>query len=376
MDTHEITRFLGESQYKKEITELSVQATGFQLIDLALNRNIAEVYQQILGYTEGDLTTLLGAYLQREDIWNIKTILRGKSYNAKPEEIMKAIRSAGKYPESYWQNIVQQSKTVQEAIELLKGNEYFDIINAFKEDWEIHPDLCENNLEQAYYHFLLNSIHARSEPNRLFLDFIREEIDLINIKTLMMTKYESVEPTTITSMILPGGTIPEKTIELLINASDFQQFLEALQSVPEYQTIRDSIGTIEQTNSLSHIIRTLEKDHLMKATKKSYLHPLSILPILDYFIRKRIEVENLRILTRAKEKGLPEQTIRELIGDTMTGITVLGNHDFVLGFQLAGIHNTFIEENIESRVSMILAEKETDILVLHDEDYKKLSSPV
>jgi V/A-type H+-transporting ATPase subunit C len=313
MDTHEITRFLGESQYKKEITELSVQATGFQLIDLALNRNIAEVYQQILGYTEGDLTTLLGAYLQREDIWNIKTILRGKSYNAKPEEIMKAIRSAGKYPESYWQNIVQQSETVQEAIELIKGNEYFDIINAFKEDWEVHPDLCENNLEQAYYHFLLNSIHARSEPNRLFLDFIREEINLINIKTLMMTKYESVEPTTISSMILPGGTISEKTIELLTNASDFQLFLEALQSVPEYQTIRDSIGTIEQTNSLSHIIRTLEKDHLLKATKKSYLHPLSILPILDYFIRKRIEVENLRILTRAKEKGLPEQTIRELL---------------------------------------------------------------
>jgi vacuolar-type H+-ATPase subunit F/Vma7 len=58
----------------------------------------------------------------------------------------------------------------------------------------------------------------------------------------------------------------------------------------------------------------------------------------------------------------------------MTGITVVGNHDFVLGFQLAGIHNTFIEENVETRVSMILAEKETDILVLHDEDYKKLSS--
>ncbi len=60
----------------------------------------------------------------------------------------------------------------------------------------------------------------------------------------------------------------------------------------------------------------------------------------------------------------------------MTGITVVGNHDFVLGFQLAGIHTTFVEENIEPRVISILAEKETDILVLHDEDYKKLSSQV
>jgi vacuolar-type H+-ATPase subunit F/Vma7 len=60
----------------------------------------------------------------------------------------------------------------------------------------------------------------------------------------------------------------------------------------------------------------------------------------------------------------------------MTGITVVGNQDFVLGFQLAGIHNTFIEKNVESRVTAILAEKETDILVLHDEDYKKLPSSV
>lgn len=313
MDTHQITRFLGESQYKKEITELGLKATGFQLIDLALNQNIAEVYQQILGYSDGDLTELLCAFLQREDIWNIKTILRGKSYNAKPEEIMKAIRSAGKYPESYWQHIVQLSKTVHEAIEHLKGNDYFDIVNSFKDDWESHPDICENKLEQAYYLFLLNSIHARSEANRLFLDFVREEIDLVNIKTLLMTKYESVEPVTITSMILLGGNISQKTMQRLINAPDFKQFLEELHSLPEYQTIRDSIGTIEQTNSLSHIIRVLEKNHLTKATKKSYLHPLSILPILDYFIRKRIEVENLRILFRAKEKGLPEQMIKELL---------------------------------------------------------------
>jgi vacuolar-type H+-ATPase subunit F/Vma7 len=58
----------------------------------------------------------------------------------------------------------------------------------------------------------------------------------------------------------------------------------------------------------------------------------------------------------------------------MTGITVLGNRDFVLGFKLAGIHNSFIEENVESRVTTLLAEKEVDILVVHDEDYKKLSS--
>ncbi len=313
MDTHQITRFLGESHYKKEITELGVKTTGFQLIDQALNKNIAELYQQILGYAEGDLKTLLCAYLQREDIWNIKTILRGKSYHAKPEEIMRAIRSTGRYPEQYWQHIIQQSKTVQETIEMLKGNDYYDIVNACKQDWDAHPDACENKLEQAYYTFLLNSIPPRSEPNKLFLEYVREEIDLVNIKTLLMTKYESVEPPTIIPMILSGGTLPQKTTQQLIDTTDFKQFLEELTKISRSHVIKDSLGTIDQTHSLSHLIRLLEKNHLAHATKKSYLHPLSILPILDYFIRKRIEVENLRILARAKEKGLPDQTIRDLL---------------------------------------------------------------
>jgi V/A-type H+-transporting ATPase subunit C len=313
MDIHEITRFLGESSYKKEINELGLKATEHHLIEFALNRNIAAVYQQILGYCEGDLNTMLSAYLQREDIWNIKAILRGKSYNAKSEEILKAVRSSGKYPEEYWQDIVQKSKTVQETIELLKGNDYYETIKTFIQDWELHPAECENKLEQAYYRLLLNSVHSRSEPNRLFLEFIREEINLVNIKTLFMTKFESVEPDSLHTMILPGGNIQEKTMQHLINAPDFKLFLEEFQKISEYQIIRDTIETIEQTGSLSQVIRTLEKEHLTKATKKSYLHPLSILPILDYIIRKRIEIENLRIIMHAKEKGLSEQVIKKLL---------------------------------------------------------------
>ena len=58
----------------------------------------------------------------------------------------------------------------------------------------------------------------------------------------------------------------------------------------------------------------------------------------------------------------------------MPGITVVGSRDFILGFRLAGIRNTFVEENVEPRVTAMLAEKETDILVLHDEDYNKLTN--
>jgi len=313
MDIHEITRFLGESKYKKEISELGLNYSGFELIDLALNRNMAEVYHQILGFCDGELYSMLSAYLQHEDVLNIKAVLRGKYYNAKTEEIMRAICPAGKYPEEYWRSLVQKSKTVEEAMENLKGNEYFETLIRLKDEWGSNPADFENQLERVYYSSLLGSIRSRSEANRVFIDYIHREIDLVNLKILLLTKFEHVEPEKILQMLLADGELPEKTIQALVNASDFKSFLEELQKLAFSAMIHEKIGTIEQTNSLSHVIRALETEHLTRATKSSYQHPLSILPILDYLVRKRIEVENLRILARGKEKGLSDQVLRELV---------------------------------------------------------------
>ncbi len=313
MDIHEITRFLQESRYKTEITELSLNYAGFELIEHALNRNMAEVFHEILGFSEGDLALMLTAYLEREDLQNIKTLLRGKIYNAKNEEIMRAIRPAGKYPEQYWRDVVQQSKTFEETIENLKKNEYYDLLRSLQEDWRADLAACENKLEQQYYGMLLRSVKTRSEANTIFVQFIRREIDLVNLKTLLMTKFEGVEPEKSSDMMLPGGEISEKIMRRLVETTDFTVFLEELQKLPIIEPISDQLGTVEKTGSLALLIRALEKEYLKRVTKSSYLHPLSILPVIDYLTKKRIEVDNLRILARGKEKGLPDQVIRDMM---------------------------------------------------------------
>lgn len=313
MDEHQIIRFIGEGQYKKEITELSVKYSGSELAEVALNKNLAEVYHQILGYSEGDLHEMLSAYMERDDVFNIKTITRGKSYNATNEEIMKAIRSTGKYPEEYWKEIVDSSKKIEDVIDNLEGNEYYQTLIENKEECIKNSSFCENRLEIAYHLHLLNSIPENSEPNKLFLNFVKKEIDIINIKTLLITKFRNLEPEKISELIIPNGEIPEKKMKELIRSTDFKQFFEGLKKLPYYETIQKEIKTIEESGSLNNVIRLLEKDFLAKATKSSYLHPLSILPVLDYMIRKKIETENLRILVRGKEKGLSDQTIKEML---------------------------------------------------------------
>ncbi len=56
-------------------------------------------------------------------------------------------------------------------------------------------------------------------------------------------------------------------------------------------------------------------------------------------------------------------------------IAVVGNSDFVLGFRLAGIRKTFdaTSSDIESKIQDILKDKTVAILVIHNDDMKKLS---
>ena len=56
-------------------------------------------------------------------------------------------------------------------------------------------------------------------------------------------------------------------------------------------------------------------------------------------------------------------------------IAVIGNSDFVLGFRLAGIRKTYetSQVELEARIETVLNDKTVGILVMHNDDLKKLS---
>ncbi len=57
-------------------------------------------------------------------------------------------------------------------------------------------------------------------------------------------------------------------------------------------------------------------------------------------------------------------------------IAVVGHNDFVIGFRLAGIRKIYdtTSHDIEDKIQSILNDKTIGILVIHDDDMKKLSS--
>src|SRR4030042_2347475 len=121
MDVYEIGRFLGETQYREEMTRYGSRYAGANLVEVAITRNLANTYSDILSFTTGHLREMVGNYLKRWDIYNVKTLLRGKITNVREEEIIDTLVPAGAYSEAYLKSLVQSS-SVSEVMDALAAD--------------------------------------------------------------------------------------------------------------------------------------------------------------------------------------------------------------------------------------------------------------
>ena len=122
MGFSEIAKFLQDSHYKKEINALATEHSGGDLLELALNRNLAESFKKLIRISPYELGLLIGEYVKRKDIDDIKTIIRGKFTNANEKLILNSITAAGTLSYDFLVSLLKK-----ESIEnILKSNTMVD----------------------------------------------------------------------------------------------------------------------------------------------------------------------------------------------------------------------------------------------------------
>ncbi len=315
MDPVEIGRFMGETQYKVEMAELAGRFSGVDLIELGTSRNLARVYHDILGFTSGELREMVAAYLGRWDLWNVKTIMRGKFYKATNEEIQEDLVPAGSMSEEFLNYLLTLEKIpdVLEAIRKEKGLKVpEEVLTSFERTGALAP--IEDYLDKFYYSRLLESIKPDSKPKSIFLSFIEREIDIVNLGTLLRLKKAGLGVERIRPYLIEGGH-ELKMSEMLRLASieDFNQMLDELSKLRFYEEIKDALQKVKETGTLSEVSISLRKFSAKEAEKFSHLYPLSVLPVIDYILRKKIEVDNIRAIVRGKVNGLDPEVIKRLL---------------------------------------------------------------
>jgi V/A-type H+-transporting ATPase subunit C len=315
MDVHEIGRFLGETQYREEMTNYASGHSGADLVEVAVTRNLATTYSDILSFTTGNLREMVGNYLRRWDTFNVKTILRGKFSDAPEDEIIDTLVPAGAFSETYLRSLIGM-ESVRAVMEELSKHPSLRITPEVEREVVESGKLApfEDHLDMMLYYDLLDVIDPTNNATALLRDFVRREIDVTNLKVLLKLKVEDLAEEKIQKYLIPGGMeFGLDKLRSLAQAEGVDQIFEALEKSSMYDDIKTSMEQFKGDRKLSGLTIALDKALVRTAEKFGRFYPLYVLPILDYMIRKKIEVDNIRIIARCKATGLSNEVIEQLL---------------------------------------------------------------
>lgn len=315
MDVHEIGRFLGESQYHDEVAKYSPRYSGAGLVEVAVTRNLANTYSGILSFTTGHLRDMVGNYLKRWDSFNVKTVLRGKITNVRDEELMDTLVPAGAFSESYLKSLVQMA-TIQEIVDALSKEPSLALTPELIREAVDSRRLAslEDHLDQLYYYDLLKVIDPTKTAGKLLRDFVRHEVDVTNLKVLLKLKAERIPEDKIAKYLIPGGIeFGMDKLKSLAQSDGLTPIVEELEKCSMYEDIKPSLEQFKTDRRMSGITIALDKALIGTSEKFAHFYPLSVLPIVNYLVRKKVEVDNIRIIARGKESGLSTKVIEDLL---------------------------------------------------------------
>lgn len=298
MDFNEVVRYLEETDYKKEIDEMSYKYEGPRLMDYALSTNLFRTYNRIAEVSFGSANDLVVEYLKRWDVWNIINIIRGKTANVPPEQIEETLIPVGEYSLEFYKSLLP--KEIEEIVKTFDGTPYYDTLSKVG---TTNMSEIEDELYRSYYSRMLG-IRPENLALKLFLDFIRMEIDIKNIKTIFRLKMEEVPTEEITDKIISGGYQIDDDEARKLAAMPIDELKKSLDG---YWFWKD----IELNGDFSRVENKLDSLLIHGVAKKANGHPLSVLPVLHYMNLKKIEADNIRIIGWGKWENLPHEHIEE-----------------------------------------------------------------
>ena len=309
MSLPEITRIIEETNYKQEIDELGTTFKGIDLLEVALSWNLAKEYQRIQEITPGTLKQFTRAYLRYWDIQNVLTILRGKSQGEKVGRIKEVLVPAGSLDKVVLDRLLAEDSP-DRVIEALKGRRLYPVL---AREYPLAKETgtfarMENELYKQFYAEIIAESSGGIAGGRLFLAYIRLDIDIKNILTLFRLRADKIQEDA-KEMYIAGGTIAVADFAALNMAQDYREFTDQLRAKVRTEPVVELLKGLETERPVHEIASLLVRLQMEQMEKLSKRNPFSIYPILVYLEKKKYEVFNLRALTRGKESKLSPEMI-------------------------------------------------------------------
>lgn len=312
MSVPEISHYISDAGYSKEMADLGNRYEGLSLVEYATYANMAKAFRSILNSSTGALSRMVNAYLTKWDFENLKTIMRGKKYGLPIEEIREDLVPAGNLSMDDLDKMLSLT-TIEDILAAFSKKIHIvvpdDVISSYKTNGILGS--IEDVLVKEYYKNLLASISSSDRPTQIFRTYIKTCIDLKNVETVLKFKADGITGDVVAEYWIPGGTeVDEKVMSQLAAAQDIQAAVNEMQQLRMYSEIKDSLS---QDSTILDVVGVINKYRVELANKVGHMYPLSVIPVVDYMIHKENEVRNIRMIAHGTDSGLDRDTMKKLL---------------------------------------------------------------
>ncbi|UPW01921.1 V-type ATP synthase subunit C [Halorussus gelatinilyticus] len=310
MGPGEIARYMEETEYETEINALGSRYDGVDLIEHALNRNLAKHFNDLLRWADGTLYELIARYLRKFDAWNVKTVVRGIYSDADREAIEEDLIYAGELDRQFLERLTEAA-SIEDAVEMLDNTRYGDALAEAYEDYDATGVLIplENAVDRTYYEGLMTGVtETEDRATQLYVEFLQAEIDFRNARNALRIARSGadLDPA---DYFIEGGEL-FRASELSQLAASVDELVTFIRDSTYGEDLSAALDELERADSLIGFEHALDAALLEYSDHLSHVFPLSICPVLAYVLAKEREVDNIRAIARGREAGLSEDEIQ------------------------------------------------------------------
>lgn len=314
MGTGEIARYMEETEYKSEMNALGARHSGVDLIEYALNLNLAKHFHDLLSWADGELHDLIANYLRKFDAWNAKTAIRGVYSGASAEEIKTDYIRAGEFDDQLLDQMAA-ANSLEEIVELISETIFEEGLETAFEEFEEKDVLVplENTIDKTFYEHLLDDVDTtniyQNTPRGQYIEVLQAEIDFRNIRNALRLSRTGTDLDPEEYYIVGGELFDEGELRQLVGS--FDNLVEYIRESPYGDELSGSLTDLEEADSLIQFEQALDMALLEYSDKLSYTYPVSICSAISYILAKEREIQNIRAIARGREVGLSVEEIEE-----------------------------------------------------------------
>jgi V/A-type H+-transporting ATPase subunit C len=315
---HAIIAHLQATDYGKHIEEArALETSEIAAVEEGIRRRLTQTYAGVFTMVGGVPKRLLGIVLARWDVYNVKTVLRGKFSGASLEEVVKSFVPVCKLKEPLLKEMMKQPD-IKAVVDLLItwNSEYYPPLRATLSDVFATNSLTnmEVALDKFYFERSLSFLKRglEDESFRIVAAFLKTEIDILNILTLLKIVWNQIPPAESGELFIRDG-LEIKGEDFLSAASsrDVDEIFAKFANTNYRELLDQAKQRFSQTGTLPGVERVFEQFMMERGAAMFRKSPLSIAPVIGYLWLKLCETMNLRAICRGKVAHLPQPVIQE-----------------------------------------------------------------